>query len=473
MAITGQNTIIPIIVSTSAGPAFSGTVTVEEGDLVVIHIHAWTSSTLAQPSTSWTVTLDGVTLTVDDENFSTAIAQAVGSYHYRVPAGGGGTKTLSVNITNAGRALLAYGWVLKGFDDAAQIAAHGAPSSYTNSVATHNSPNGALASRDGNVVLSSISIRGGDFSASATVTGADVSRIDPTGTNTTNDTTGVASSKLVNPAASTTITYSWSGVQRVGGLWTEVNVAIGGGSIVSGDGTSAGAAAVSGAGAATAEAGAASSGMATASGTGAATAAASGASAGQAAASGAGASIAAGVGASTGGAMASGAASSIAAGVATAAGAATVTGLSGGATVASAVGTASGAAAASSAGTAIVSAAGASAGVAAITGAGSAIVSAVGASAGVASTAAIGAAIANSVGASAGVTVAQAIGAALAEAVASGAGIAIVTGVSGIIGGSTRLGAFPGQPANSGTLLRSRGAGTLLRSADRGTILQR
>lgn len=234
MALSGQNTILQIINSTSNVAGFSGSVTVAAGDLVIIHVHAWTP-TNAQPSVYWTVTFDGVTLTPDNEVYNGALS--IGSAAYSYVATTGGSKTLSVNLGANGRGCLAYGWLITGYDATTPVAGTGINSSYTTNATSLPIPDGLTLGRDGNAVMSSVMMKGGDFTSGASTSGDDANRWDATGTSGTSDLTAAAAAKTTNPAASTTITYSWTTGTRPGGLRTEVNVATSSGASASASGT--------------------------------------------------------------------------------------------------------------------------------------------------------------------------------------------------------------------------------------------
>jgi hypothetical protein len=246
-----------------------------------------------------------------------------------------------------------------------------------------------------------------------------------------------------NPLDAYTVTPEWT-IGTAGGI-TEA------------EGSAAGAATVSGVGAAIAGATGASSGTGTAAGAGAAVLGGTGAASGAATVTGAAQAVAAGAGSAAGAGTASGTGAALAGATGTAAGAGTVSGTSG--KIAGVEASAAGVAAAAGAAAITAEATGSAAGLASIAGGGAGVGGATGSSSAGAGGSGAAAAIAGATGSSAGTATVAGDGedagggtGGVVEGTGSSAGTAAVTGVGAAIAGST------GAAAGAGTVSGVSGA---------------
>ncbi len=306
---------------------------------------------------------------------------------------------------------------------------------------------------------------------------------------------GVASEVIATAGA--TGTRQWSSSSTARFICSSVAIPApsgGGGSTVSGDGTSAGTSTASGAGSSVAEADGAAGGAATAAGDGQSTVESSGSSAGTSTATGQGqigGSVVEGDGSSTGSATASGDGQATATGDGSSGGTSTASGQ--GETAGESVGQSDGTSTASGEGQSTAEADGTSAGAATASGQGESTAEGQGASAGTSTTSGVGSdatenvgqsdgsstatgdgqATAEGAGASGGAGSATSDGESTAEANGTSSGAATATGQGQSSGGNLSRGrvAFPEDSANSGSVVSNQAAGYVINPNNSGTLI--
>lgn len=206
----------------TAGP-FTGTVDAVAGNLIVIHIWAWTGSGGQTPSTQWTVQIDGTTLTKIDETFDAA--NSIAGAAYAVVAATTGTKTVSMSMGGAGRGSIGHAWAINGIDATAPVASVGKNTNYGGTGTSLTVPTAFTPSRAGNGIIASHFAKGAGQAATTTVTGADGYLALETGASATSDINSARAWKVVPTPAATTFTFAWTTAVKCAGLRQEINVA--------------------------------------------------------------------------------------------------------------------------------------------------------------------------------------------------------------------------------------------------------
>lgn len=225
MALAGYDSPQLVINDTSTTTTYSGTVTgVTAGHLYVITVEGCGNSGANDPS-GWTVTLGGDTLAYQagqgaDGVFGfTAIFIGV--------ATGSGDLTLSITTTVSCRSLAAHAFDITGFNSGSPVAASGQNDSHNSNTTSLTGPNGLTTSANGNAVIGCVSVKGGDITGLA-VAAADGSTTGQTGGNATNDNEWGVAWQRTPTAASVTFAWSWTGADRPGAAWIELNEDAGG-----------------------------------------------------------------------------------------------------------------------------------------------------------------------------------------------------------------------------------------------------
>jgi hypothetical protein len=194
---------------------------VQTGDLVSVHLHGLSNANIINGA-NFTASLGGVAMQSVLASQTPSSGAFPGSAAFRLVTATSGDLPLSVDLGISARAALAVVTVIKGFDAAAPIGQTFAPTSLNSDVATLSLPAaGVTMSRNGNVYLASVNIKGGVASALA-ISAMDGYASTNTGIDSSSDLTVVYGWVKKSPVGLISPVATWTGANRVSSLCTEI-----------------------------------------------------------------------------------------------------------------------------------------------------------------------------------------------------------------------------------------------------------
>ncbi len=213
--ITGHDTVHRVE-STSTAGSYNFTLTgITSGQIIHLPVKVLSDGNIQTPN-SWTVTLNSVTATpvVWIANASSGVFPAIGVF--RVQADATGDLALAITPSASCRACSVDARYLNGVNTTTPVVGTpSAPNSLNSDVTTINSPSGYAPQAAGNVILTDISIKGGDITGLVATSGADGHVTDATGANATSDITDGAAYNVAPDTSAITIDWDWTGADRV------------------------------------------------------------------------------------------------------------------------------------------------------------------------------------------------------------------------------------------------------------------
>lgn len=233
MALAGYDTAYAVFNDTSNTTSYSGSLTVADGELIVLVVTGIKNNT-ANDTSAWTATLNGSAMTWRSGTITGLTVVGGVAAIFTAVASGSGSQTVALTIVNSCRGMAASAYRITGFDATTPIPAAGVGDNLASDVAALTSPNGVTTSADGNAMIGCIGINGGDVTALA-VSGADGSTTGQTGTNAFNDAEWGHAYKLQATAGSVSFAWTWTTGRRPAAAWVEVAVAASSGTTVTPD----------------------------------------------------------------------------------------------------------------------------------------------------------------------------------------------------------------------------------------------
>lgn len=219
--ITGHDTVHRVESTTTAGSYNFTLPGITSGQIIHLPVKVLSDNNIQTPN-SWTVTLNGVAATpvIWCANASSGVFPTIGVF--RVQANATGDLALAITPSGACRACSVDARYLNGVNTTTPVVGTPtAPSSFNSDVNTLNSPSSYAPQAAGNVILTDITIKGGDITGLVATSGADGHVTDATGANATSDTTDGAAYNVAPDTSAITVDWDWTGADRVASVNVE------------------------------------------------------------------------------------------------------------------------------------------------------------------------------------------------------------------------------------------------------------
>lgn len=227
--ITGYDTALSAIRSTTTGTVYSGTISsVQSDDLVVFGVVVMGNGiTTDLDATLFTVTLNGVDMSpylIKQSTLVKSVFPHVSIWAVKASIVGTGNLALSVTLNQSSRALAAPYLLLKGFNTTTPTNGTGGAESLNADVSSLTSPNAFSPAQAGNVILCLIDVKGGDITNLAVGTDFTLctNTYTNTGTNASSDVTYAFAYCVASDTNAKSGTWTWTSADRVVAPFIEI-----------------------------------------------------------------------------------------------------------------------------------------------------------------------------------------------------------------------------------------------------------